>query len=94
MRHEKTWLVTGELTMDELSWLYQSRIEYHVERNEIHFTTIGGSHSSVTMPDVTRITLKTYNDKKETMMMLRMGDKVSLIEENFYSEEHGTYINF
>ena len=46
------------------------------------------------MPDVTKITLKTYNDKKETMLLLRMGDKVSLIEEKFYSVEHGTYINF
>lgn len=94
MRHEKTWLVTGEMTMAEISWLYQSRIECHVERNEIHFTTIGGSHSNVTMPDMTKITLKTYNDKTETMMMLRLGDKVSLIEENFYSNEHGTYIKF
>lgn len=94
MRHEKTWLVVGELTMDELSWLYQNNIEFYTDRNEIHFTTIGGSHSSVTMPDVTKITLKTYNDKKETMLVLRLGDKLSLIEENFYSEEHGTYINF
>lgn len=94
MRHEKTWLVVGELTMGDIAWLRQNNIDCHVERNEIHFTTIGGSHSSVTMPDVTKITLKTYNDKKETMMMLRIGDKVSLIEENFYSEEHGTYINF
>lgn len=90
----KSWLVIGELTMDELSWLYQSRIEYHIERNEIHFTTIGGSQTSVTMPDISKITLKTYNDKKETMLLLRMGDKITLVEEKFYSVEHGTYINF
>ena len=94
MRFEKTWLVVGELTMEDLSWLYQTRIEYHVDRNEIHFTTIGGSHSSVTMPDVTKITITTRNDKKETMLLLRLGDKLRLIEEKFYSVEHGTYIEF
>lgn len=93
MRYEKTWLVTGEMTMEEISWLYQNDIECHVERHEIHFTKMG-SFTGRTMPDMTKITLKTYNDKKETMMMLRLGDKVSLIEENFYSNEHGTYINF
>lgn len=94
MRIEKTWLVIGELTMDDLSWLYQSKLNIEVDRNEIHFTTIGGSHSTVTMPDVTEIKIKTYNDKKETMLLLRFGDKLHLIEEQFYSEEHGTYINF
>lgn len=93
MRHEKTWLVIGELTMDDLSWLYQSNIDYYTDRNEIHFTTMG-SFTGRTMPDITKITIKTYNDKKETMLMLRLGDKLSLIEENFYSVEHGTYINF
>ena len=94
IRHEKTWLVVGELTNNDITWLYQSQYEIEVDRNEIHFTTISGSHSRVTMPDVTEITIKTCNDKKETMLMLRFGDKLHLIAEQFYSVEHGTYINF
>lgn len=94
MRHEKTWLVVGELTEKDISWLYKSQYEVDVNRNEIHFTTIGGSHSSVTMPDVTKIKIKTYSNKKETMLLLRFGDKLHLIEEQFYSVEHGCYVNF
>ena len=94
MRYEKTWRVTGELTIDDLAWLYQSSIKYHVKQKEIHIVEMEGFHSAFTMPDITEITLKTYNDKKETMLLLRMGDKVSLIDEKFYSVEHGTYINF
>lgn len=94
MRLEKTWLVIGELSPEDVTWLYQSRYSVDVDRNEIHFTMISGSHSRVTMPDVTKITIKTYNDKKETMLLLRFGDKLMLIEEQFYSVEHGTYIEF
>lgn len=94
MRYEKTWLAVGELTEEDLTWLYQSRYDCHVDRDEIHFTTIGGSHSRVTMPEVTKITIKTYNDKKETMLLLRFGDRLLLIEEQFYSDDHGCYVNF
>jgi hypothetical protein len=94
MRHEKTWLVVGELTDKDISWLYQSQYEIDVNRKEIHFTMMTGSHSRVTMPDVTEITIKTYNNKKETMLLLRFGDKLCLLAEQFYSVDHGCYINF
>jgi hypothetical protein len=92
MHYEKTWLAIGELTEEELTWLYQSSYECHFDRDEIHLTTIGGSR--VTMPDVTKITIKTYSDKKETMLLLRLGNRLILIGEQFYSNDHGCYINF
>jgi hypothetical protein len=94
MRYEKTWLAIGELTEEDLTWLYHSRYEVNVDRNEIHFTTMGSFTGRRTMPDVTKITIKTYNDKKETMLLLRFGDRLQLIEEQFYSNDHGCYVNF
>ena len=94
MKYIKKWQMLGELTELEIAWLHTSKMNIEIENNELHFTTIGGSHSRVTMPDITNIYVTTYNDKSETMLLLKFSGRLVLVEEQFYSEEHGTYINF
>ena len=41
LKHIKHWRVIGELTEDELYWLYINKFDVEVERDEIHLTEFG-----------------------------------------------------
>ena len=80
--------------MDEVGWLFNNQYDVHVERNEIHFTTLTGSHSQVTMPDVTKIIVRTYGDAAETMFCMKFNDRIHLFNQIWESKFHGGEIAF
>lgn len=94
MKHIKNWRVVGELTENELEWLFINKFDVNVERNEIHFTTLTGSHSRVTMPDVTKINIQTIGDTAEIMMLLKFSNRLVLIDEQWIDEYHGCKVEF
>lgn len=94
MKHIKVWKVLGELTKEEVEWLFYSKYDVHIERNELHFTQLTGSHSQVTMPDITKIIVRTYNDAAETMLCLKFGNRIFKFNDIWEDEFHGCQITF
>ena len=90
----KVWQVLGELTEHEVRWLFDNQYDVHIERNEIHFTTLTNSHSRVTMPDVTKIIVRTYGDTAETMFCMKFNNKIRLFNQIWESNFYGGEIEF
>lgn len=94
MRHIKVWQVVGQLSEDEVHWLYHNKFDAEVEKNQIHFEMVHGSHQRVTIPDVTKIIIRTYGDSKESMLCLKFGNRMFLFNEFWEDDFHGCRVNF
>jgi hypothetical protein len=92
LKHIKHWRVIGELTEDELRWLYINKFDVEVERDEIHYTVFGGR--KVTMPDVTKINIQSFGNTAETMLCLKFGNRIVLFFERWVDEFHGCTVQF
>ena len=92
MKHIKHWRVIGELTEDELHWLYINKFDVEVERDEIHLTEFSGRR--VTMPDVQKINIQSRGDSAETMLCLKFGSRLMLFFERWEDEFHGCNVQF
>ena len=94
MKLTKVWKVVDELTVDDVDWLSSNKYDVQVERNQIHFTMLSGVHSQVTMPDITKIIIRTHGDSAETMLCLKFGKRIILFNEFWEDEFHGCNVQF
>jgi hypothetical protein len=94
MKLIKLWRVIGELTEDELNWLFINKYDVDIKDEKIHFTMLSGSHLRVTMPDLVEINIQSYGDAAETMLCLKFNDRLMLFSERWLSDFHGCNVEF
>lgn len=95
MTQQKTWILQGETTPAEISWLWTTNVRLEIEKLEILNIPVGNQHYTYTPPERAPIVyIKTTDEKQETILRLRFGERLTLVELSWYSVFHGSDIEF
>jgi hypothetical protein len=86
---KRTWLIIGEVTRDDLEWVFRSKLSFiQGEQHYLDVISYGGSVLTKvpSLPDPSQII--TTNEKEETWLKLYFADRAILLaEEVMYKYE-------
>jgi hypothetical protein len=85
---KRTWVITGEVTRDDLEWVFRSKLDFEPgQREYLDFTVIRGANGTNTKSPIpmdgwrTPSKIITTSPKEETWLKLYFADRVILLAE-------------
>jgi hypothetical protein len=80
--YKRTWIITGEVTRDDLEWVLRSKLSFM--QGEQHYLDLASPGSSVLTKVPTLLepsTVITTNEKEKTWLKLYFADRAILLAE-------------
>lgn len=78
----KTWSLSGNIVSKDIEWLYNSSYAVKIERPGL-ITPMNRYYGGLSGPAIlgpTTISIETYAGEEETMLMLKFGERLCLME--------------
>jgi hypothetical protein len=82
---KKTWIITGEITRDDLEWVLRSKLEFMQGEQHYHdFVDMTTNQPTKIAGKLDPSEIVTTNEKEETWLKLYFADRAILIAEETY----------
>ncbi len=79
---KRTWIITGEITRDDLEWVFRSKLSFmQGEQHYLDFREIGTKNPVKVASKLDPSTVITTNEKEETWLKLYFADRAILLAE-------------
>ena len=87
--HKRTWIITGELTRDDLEWVLRSKLSFmQGEQHYLDFVDLSTNRPTKIASKLDPSTIITTDEKEETWLKLYFADRAILLaEEVMYKYE-------
>ena len=81
----KTWIITGEITRDDLEWVLRSKLDFiQGEQHYLDFVDMISKQPTKLAGKLEPSEIVTTTDKEETWLKLYFADRAILIAEEYY----------
>ena len=89
MIFKRTWIITGEVTRDDLEWVLRSKLSFmQGEQHYLDFVDLSTNRPTKIASKLDPLTIITTNEKEETWLKLYFADRAILLaEEVMYKYE-------
>ena len=89
MIFKRTWIITGEVTRDDLEWVLRSKLSFmQGEQHYLDFVDLSTNRPTKIASKLDPSTIITTNEKEETWLKLYFADRAILLaEEVMYKYE-------
>jgi len=86
-----TWLITGEITRDDIEWILRSKLEFTPgEQHYLDFVDMTTKQPLKIAGKLDPSTIVTTNEKEETWLKLYFADRLILSDKYYYDERFYT----
>jgi hypothetical protein len=84
---KRTWVITEELTHDDLEWVLRSKLDFEPEQQHYIEIAVYGSNTLKNVPTSREpAQIITTNEKEETWLKLYFADRLILADKYYYDE--------